>query len=211
MSNNETITSGMAAKQPNQHQSKTSASSFVLTYEACLTEQRIAELRLLVDQQGHSANVEANTRANVKANARDVRRSRICFLSDAQQYKWAYDIVWEVANKANEQFHFDLTPLREPMQVAAYDSSEQGFYDWHPDIGLAFMWRKLSISIPLSAPSEYSGGEFQIMTGGTTHQTIPQSKGCPIVFPSFIWHRVTQVTQGKRYSLVAWIGGPNWR
>jgi PKHD-type hydroxylase len=31
-----------------------------------------------------------------------------------------------------------------------------------------------------------------------------REKGSVIVFPSFIWHRVTPVTAGTRYSLVNW-------
>ena len=37
------------------------------------------------------------------------------------------------------------------------------------------------------------------------------SKGTAIVFPSFIWHRVTPVTKGIRYSVVAWFLGPPLR
>jgi predicted 2-oxoglutarate/Fe(II)-dependent dioxygenase YbiX len=34
-------------------------------------------------------------------------------------------------------------------------------------------------------------------------------KGSICVFPSFVWHRVTPVTSGTRYSLVIWnIGHP---
>jgi predicted 2-oxoglutarate/Fe(II)-dependent dioxygenase YbiX len=39
----------------------------------------------------------------------------------------------------------------------------------------------------------------------------PQLAGVPIMFPSWMIHRVTPVKVGKRYSLVAWIREPNWR
>ena len=35
-------------------------------------------------------------------------------------------------------------------------------------------------------------------------------KGSIIVFPSFMWHRVTPVTSGLRYSLVNWNCGDPW-
>ena len=36
-------------------------------------------------------------------------------------------------------------------------------------------------------------------------------KGSIIVFPSFVWHRVTPVTKGERYSLIMWNLGQPWR
>ena len=36
-----------------------------------------------------------------------------------------------------------------------------------------------------------------------------KNKGSMVVFPSFVWHRVKPVTEGTRYSLVAWnLGQP---
>ena len=35
-----------------------------------------------------------------------------------------------------------------------------------------------------------------------------KTKGTIINFPSFVWHRVTPVTKGTRYSLVVWHNGP---
>ena len=36
-------------------------------------------------------------------------------------------------------------------------------------------------------------------------------QGSVIVFPSFVWHRVTPVTKGTRYSLVLWTCGQPFR
>ena len=42
---------------------------------------------------------------------------------------------------------------------------------------------------------------------------IPElkKKGTVIVFPSSMWHKVEPVTKGKRYSLVAWAEGFDFR
>jgi len=37
-----------------------------------------------------------------------------------------------------------------------------------------------------------------------------RKQGTVIVFPSFLKHRVTEVTRGKRYSLVQWLNGPDF-
>ncbi|WP_369809252.1 2OG-Fe(II) oxygenase [Oceanicoccus sp. KOV_DT_Chl] len=71
------------------------------------------------------------------------------------------------------------------------------------------MRRKISISIPLNDPSEYEGGELQFNAGGLL-LTPDQEKGKALMFPSWMMHRVTPVTLGRRYSMVVWIHGPNW-
>ena len=38
-----------------------------------------------------------------------------------------------------------------------------------------------------------------------------KNKGDLIVFPSHAWHRVKQVTEGKRLSLVLWFIGPPFK
>ena len=38
-----------------------------------------------------------------------------------------------------------------------------------------------------------------------------REQGCCTVFPSYVLHQVTPVTKGTRYSLVAWIGGPDFK
>ena len=37
-----------------------------------------------------------------------------------------------------------------------------------------------------------------------------RQKGTVIVFPSFLQHRVTEVTEGQRYALVGWREGKQW-
>ena len=41
-------------------------------------------------------------------------------------------------------------------------------------------------------------------TSNIQRPEIVRNKGTIVVFPSFVWHRVTPVTKGTRYSLVVW-------
>jgi PKHD-type hydroxylase len=70
--------------------------------------------------------------------------------------------------------------------------------------------RKLSISLMLSDPSEYTGGDFEIMTGKSPTQVL-QPKGRAIAFPSYMMHRVTPIITGVRRSLVVWVLGPKFK
>ena len=100
---------------------------------------------------------------------------------------------------------------QESTQIGRYKSSDKGHYDWHmdaeaPENGIQ---RKLSISILLSDPSEFEGGELQFK--GIEDKKILTKQGSIVVFPSFIEHRVTPVTKGVRYSAVTWASGPSFR
>ena len=37
-----------------------------------------------------------------------------------------------------------------------------------------------------------------------------RQKGTVIVFPSFLQHRVTEITEGQRHALVGWREGKQW-
>ena len=69
--------------------------------------------------------------------------------------------------------------------------------------------RKLSLTVNLSDPTEYYGGdvEFLGMMGGVVNNPDLRKRGTVIAFPSFVKHRVTKITGGERFSLVVWIVG----
>jgi len=73
--------------------------------------------------------------------------------------------------------------------------------------------RKLSITINLNKPGEYEGGNLKFdygphATGERYHEcTEIRPQGSIIVFPSYVYHQVTPVTKGTRYSLVLWTLG----
>jgi PKHD-type hydroxylase len=100
---------------------------------------------------------------------------------------------------------------QEATQIGKYKSDDKGHYDWHMDSGPPKdgIQRKLSISILLSDPSEFEGGELQFK--GIEDKKILTKQGSIVVFPSFIEHKVTPVTKGVRYSAVTWASGPSFR
>ncbi len=75
--------------------------------------------------------------------------------------------------------------------------------------------RKLSVTINISQPGSYEGGNLKFDYGphteGSRYHEVTEARdqGSIIVFPSFIDHTVTPITKGKRYSLVLWnLGDP---
>ena len=73
--------------------------------------------------------------------------------------------------------------------------------------------RKLSMTINLNKPGEYEGGNLKFdfgphSTGERYHECVEiRPQGSVIIFPSYIYHQVTPVTKGTRYSLVLWTLG----
>jgi PKHD-type hydroxylase len=135
------------------------------------------------------------------------RRSKIYWLPKTDEFIDIYKTFHELIGKCNADFYqFKLTEITEHIQYTVYNAEDQGYYDWHIDMGPDKARRKLSLVCQLSDPSEYEGGELQINTGNII---VPEKeKGTVIMFPSYLLHRVTPVTKGTRRSLVLWIEGP---
>ena len=77
--------------------------------------------------------------------------------------------------------------------------------------------RKISVTINLSPEHSYSGGNLKFDFGPHSSTTRfheceeIRPRGSIIVFPSFMNHQVTPVTEGTRYSLVLWSLGKPFR
>ena len=113
--------------------------------------------------------------------------------------------------KANEN-HFGFGDIRvtEPAQFTEYP--EGGFYDWHMDCDVNMQHeppvRKISMTVLLNDPSEFEGGDLELMGPG---KFAKLKQGHAIIFASFLNHKVNPVTRGMRQSLVVWFGGKAFR
>ncbi len=140
----------------------------------------------------------------------NVRRSQISWLENNPNTKWVFEKLAHVASQLNaDHFRFELTGFGEKLQLTNYDQSENGMYGWHQDYGGGIS-RKLSLVVQLTDPSEYEGGNLQVMTTGNP-VNVRKQRGLIAAFPSYVLHQVTPVTQGSRQSLVAWVSGPAFK
>ena len=71
--------------------------------------------------------------------------------------------------------------------------------------------RKLSFSLQLSDPEDYTGGEVQFMDNSQKSYFAPKQRGTMIIFDSRTPHRVRKIKSGFRKSLVGWVCGPRFR
>lgn len=146
-----------------------------------------------------------------KALHPNYRNSKIRWLPKDNKTEWLYKKLGALAKQANNDYWgFDIVGFGEYLQYGEYNSNVSGHYDWHLDLGQHSCWRKISMSVQLSDPDTYKGGDLQLYTKKDII-SVPRKKGTILFFPSYLLHRVTPVTEGVRYSLVTWITGPPLR
>jgi PKHD-type hydroxylase len=137
-----------------------------------------------------------------------VRRTRVATIVQTPEIVWFYDRLVAICRRLNRDYRFELTDFSEPPQYLVYRDDENGHFDWHVDHGTQPP-RKLSLTLQLTDPSRYEGGELQLNGGNIV--CAPRDRGAAIAFPSYTVHRVTPVTAGTRKSIVAWITGPGFK
>ena len=108
-------------------------------------------------------------------------------------------------------FGYEGMQITETAQFTEYPKG--GFYDWHIDGDISCKYeppvRKISMTVLLSNPSEFEGGDLEFMAEGNEPPQLLQ--GQAIFFCSLIRHRVAKVKKGIRRSLVMWFGGPPFK
>jgi len=132
------------------------------------------------------------------------------------------DYIFPLINSYNlnqSEWNLNITGL-ESMQLTFY--SQGDYINWHRDQStipriLSYtnnkkVCRKISMSIMLSDPEEYEGGEIDIETRSplddVRYESFKLPKRSIILFQSDVWHRVRPITSGFRKSLVGWFFGP---
>jgi PKHD-type hydroxylase len=176
-------------------------------WENGFTEQ---ELNWLQEQARKSDQRAQAGGARNEEELKQIRRAQVSWLEKTAETTWVFEKLGHIACYLNAQyFRFDLTGFGEPIQLTNYDQSEHGMYGWHQDYN-AKVSRKISLVLQLTDPSQYEGGNLQVITGGQP-QTVRKQRGLVAAFPSYVLHQVTPVTNGNRQSLVAWVSGPAFR
>ncbi len=130
---------------------------------------------------------------------------------------WIGGWVWYYIQKINrENFKYDILDIENSnIQYTHYDTGD--YYRWHSDTEFSSYQpstenvRKLSFTVQLSSPDDYTGGELQFLDLANQSFFAPKDLGSVIIFDSRVKHRVCKVKSGVRKSLVGWVVGPRWR
>jgi PKHD-type hydroxylase len=144
---------------------------------------------------------------------KSIRSSSVKWIPKNDEWMWLYDKLMDMATTANKEiWNFNLISAPELIQYTEYYDVEGGHYNWHQDIGAGgASHRKVSITVQLSEPDEYEGGNLEMWKGGESYSVAERGAGVVFIFPSYMMHRVTKVTKGTRRSFVLWVGGDHYR
>jgi len=174
----------------------------------CFNQEEIDKIIKLGETQAiKKAELENGT------SNRSVRNCMMSWIEVEDESKDIFLKLSDIVNSLNDKFYkYDLTEM-ESLQYTKYDSETTDFYASHSDDGYKFnLFRKLSVSVQLSDPLEYEGGELVFYRNTLLENSIaPKQIGTVIVFPSFVIHEVKKITVGTRKSLVTWINGPRFK
>jgi hypothetical protein len=105
----------------------------------------------------------------------------------------------------DEMFGFKTEHFSEFIEYREFDETYQNTSDWFMDVQGSYDERKLSAIMFLSEPSEYDGGEFNIITSKGTVVVGEKRKGGFIVFPSYLMYRVGPIKKGTLKILIGWV------
>jgi len=172
-------------------------------------EQQTTEIAITGDYEGKDSLKDL-------AKLYKTRNSSIVWMNEPWIFRQIHPYINEANKRCNWNFDWEFS---ESAQWTKYSKSQH--YTWHQD---AFskpynkprsqehgLIRKISVTVSLEDGNTYEGGdlEFSILSpryedNKTITAKEARTKGTITVFPSFVWHRVTPVTQGTRYSLVVW-------
>ena len=138
------------------------------------------------------------------------RKSKIKWIHHDDRSWWVYDKLAKHIQEANKTWGFSITSIVDSIQYTEY-YEDGGHYDWHMDVGnFPENHRKISITIQLSNPDDYDGGDLEFWLGKVPTKA-PREQAFAVLFPSYLMHRVTPITRGVRKSLVIWVGGDTFR
>jgi len=172
--------------------------------EKIFTENELQAIISLWSEENARQGTVASTKAKLNF---DKRKAKELFIPQQDQ-EWIYDKLESFAIMMNAgRFKLNISGFQGAIRLLQY--GEGDFFSWHIDYGSATNSnRKLVICIQLSDEGEYVGGDLQLIHEGIS---VPRKKGSVVIFPAYLSHRVTPITSGVRYSLVALIGGPPFK
>ena len=137
---------------------------------------------------------------------------RECEIHHPKDNSVLYKIGKKIFLDVNEKYYeYELRDIFEFQLIKYYVG---GNYNWHCDYGVSPVRgsvRKLSMSIHLTDPKEYEGGELNLINYSNYPIMVNNNLGSTIVFDSRIPHKVWPITWGTRIALVGWANGSKLR
>ena len=142
---------------------------------------------------------------NRKIEAGKARSSKIHWMNNEEYKDFLMPIYQDICTKVrminDGGWRYNYQGY-DSFQYSEYDIGDH--FDWHIDqVEIRGQSRKISFVLGLSDESEYEGGDLVFKTA-EEEDHYKLGRGDLIVFPSWMLHKVTPVTKGKRRVVVGW-------
>ena len=187
----------------------------IVCWSGAFTEDEIEEIIMMGDTHAFQ---QAKVGIDDDSGTVDdqVRNSKIAWIRPSEESQWLFNKMAEIVARINtDKFQFSLSHISD-FQYTTYTTGS--YYKWHIDALITDTFgpnhRKLGLTLLLADPeTEFTGGEFQINPSGNPNDvnSTKLKKGDIVAFPSFVPHQVSEITSGKRKSLVCWVNGPKFK
>ena len=172
----------------------------ILVIENILTSD---ELKIIDDRIAVTDFVDGKTTAGW--HAREVKRNAQL----SRKATYAQELKDLVKSALQRHPLFQIAAQPKTVHSMLFSRYEAGmFYGRHVDNALMgageFLRSDISLTVFLSSPSSYEGGELTI-ENIEGERTFKLEAGSAVIYPSSTLHRVEPVTEGVRLVAVAWV------
>lgn len=173
-----------------------------LTKEECdlLLDFSLKNLKLRIAELANTTNDA------VKTYDDKGRKSNIAWHQYYETFPFLYEKLSKVLIDEINVKGFDLDYLASPFQFTEYKVGD--YFHWHRDsVGKVVSQEERYCSMVIQLNDKYDGGDLELkLENNNTQMVVEKGIGNLIIFLSNLEHRVTDVTEGSRYTLVNWVG-----
>jgi hypothetical protein len=190
--------------------SKEEESVGYLSVRKCVTPLGIQTIKRLIDEAAWDFAYIGGA-SQPDDEVRKCKQQVVAIASERGEPSFPYKALYDYIVQLNGE-HWGLNlvefkPVDDPSVFLKYEASEASHYKWHMDSSSTTPSRKLTFLIPLTDPSKYEGGDFDIFPECGIEKQDLLALGNLIVFPSNIPHRVTPILAGTRIMVAGWVHG----
>lgn len=133
------------------------------------------------------------------------RKSNVAFYPYYTKFPFLLEKISVLLNENIAIKGFDLNYQYSEFQFTEYNDGD--YFAWHRDIyGDKITEEDRYCSVVIQLNDEYEEGDLEIEIADSKVIKVPKNVGSIVIFLSNMLHRVTAVKNGKRYTLVNWVG-----
>ena len=191
-------------------------------FRKLFTEEELNTIYSIVDSQ--TDYWEASRSVNGQTAKESYNTSRVAVAKTARPNKFPASILNKLHNAVQET-KSGVYAFVEPWSIQKYKAIDRGHFHWHHDVLDFFLYhdsdrdktheqvylknimprRKMSVSVALNDRSDYNGGQFIIDVGDGKATPVDLDRGDTVIFDSYVYHGVEDVTGGQRSALIVWL------